>query len=61
LIEKGNNVKLADLVVEISERDERDMNRTSSPLKAAEDAQIIDTSEMTIDEVFQEIMRLYTL
>ncbi len=60
LIEKGNNVKLANLVGEIQERDERDMNRIASPLKAAKDAHIIDTSELTIAEVFQEVMQLYT-
>ncbi|MCW8932252.1 MAG: (d)CMP kinase [Gammaproteobacteria bacterium] len=59
LIEKGNNVKLADLVVEIQERDERDMNRSSSPLKAAKDAHIIDTSELTIEDVFNKVIRLY--
>ncbi len=59
LIEKGNNVKLSDLVVEIQERDERDMNRSASPLIAAQDATIIDTSELSIDEVFQKVKNLY--
>lgn len=59
LIEKGNNVKLADLIADIQERDERDINRIASPLKAAEDAFIIDTSDLSIDDVFQEVMRLY--
>ncbi|MCP3852426.1 MAG: (d)CMP kinase [Gammaproteobacteria bacterium] len=59
LIEKGINVKLFDLIAEIKERDERDMNRSASPLKAAEDAHIIDTSELTINEVFQEVLSLY--
>ncbi len=59
LIEKGNNVKLADLVVEIQERDERDINRSASPLVAAQDAKIIDTSTLSIDEVFQKVERLY--
>ncbi|WP_198265548.1 (d)CMP kinase [sulfur-oxidizing endosymbiont of Gigantopelta aegis] len=61
LIEKGNNVKLADLIREIQERDERDMNRSASPLVAAADAHIIDTSELTIDEVFQEVMSLFKM
>ncbi len=59
LIEKGNNVKLADLVVEIQERDERDINRSASPLVAAQDAKIIDTSTLSINEVFQKVERLY--
>jgi cytidylate kinase len=59
LIEKGNNVKLADLISEIQERDERDMNRSASPLVAADDAHIIDTSELTINEVFEKVMSLF--
>ncbi len=60
LMEKGNSVKIADLVVDIRERDERDMNRSASPLKAAHDAHIIDTSELTIDEVFNSVVQLYS-
>ncbi|MCU7817791.1 MAG: (d)CMP kinase [gamma proteobacterium symbiont of Lucinoma myriamae] len=59
LIEKGNSVKIADLVNEIRERDERDMNRSASPLKAAQDAYIIDTSELSINEVFEKVMQRY--
>ncbi len=61
LIEKGNNVNIESLRKEIQERDERDMNRSASPLKPAEDAHIIDTSDLSIDEVFQEVMRLYRI
>ena len=61
LIEKGNNVNIESLRKEIQERDERDMNRSASPLKPAEDAHIIDTSELSINEVFQEVMRLYRI
>lgn len=59
LIEKGNNVNIENLRVEIEERDRRDMNRTASPLKPAPDAHIIDTSVLTIDEVFEKVMCLY--
>jgi len=59
LIEKGNDVKIADLVTDIKERDERDMNRSALPLKPAQDAHIIDTSELSINEVFEKVMRLY--
>ena len=38
-------------------RDYQDMNRKSSPLRKAEDAIEIDTSNMTIDEVVKEIRR----
>jgi cytidylate kinase len=61
LIEKGINVNIESLRKEIQERDERDINRSASPLKPAEDAHIIDTSELSIDEVFQEVMRLYRI
>ena len=59
LIEKGNNVKIESLRVEIEDRDKRDMNRAVSPLKPAPDAHIIDTSDLTIDEVFEKVMGLY--
>ncbi|MCU7837129.1 MAG: (d)CMP kinase [gamma proteobacterium symbiont of Taylorina sp.] len=59
LIEKGITVKMPDLVAEIQQRDERDMNRLASPLKPAQDAQTIDTSELSIKEVFAKVMRLY--
>lgn len=43
---------------DIIERDERDMNREISPLKQAEDAIAVDSSDMTIDEVIQTIISL---
>ena len=61
LIEKGNSVTLKNLYEEIQQRDERDMNRSASPLIPADDAHIIDTSTMSIDEVFQEVMHLLSL
>jgi cytidylate kinase len=51
LIEKGIDANLAALVAELKERDERDTQRTASPLIAAADAQVIDTTAMSIDEV----------
>ncbi len=55
LKEKGLNVNIPALSREIAERDNRDASRTVAPLKPAEDAEIIDTSDMTIDEVIQQI------
>ena len=43
------------LFADIKERDERDMNREISPLKQAEDAVLVDSSDMTIDEVVNAI------
>ena len=56
LIEKGLSANLADLVSEIQERDDRDRNRSVAPLCAAEDAVIIDSSEMTIAEVVNIVL-----
>ncbi|HFC29883.1 MAG TPA: (d)CMP kinase, partial [Oceanospirillales bacterium] len=50
---KGVNVNIRDLEKEIAARDCRDSNRKVSPLVPADDAIIIDTSNLSIDEVFQ--------
>ncbi len=52
LKEKGLDVSLSALLAEIEARDARDRGRSSSPLRPAEDAVVIDTSELSIDEVF---------
>ncbi len=59
LKEKGITATIDSLVREINERDERDMNRSVAPLKPAEDAHVIDTSSMPIDEVIQHVLQLY--
>ncbi|MDF3012048.1 MAG: (d)CMP kinase [Cellvibrio sp.] len=56
LCAKGESVEMAELVRDIRERDERDSNRTISPLKPAEDAVIIDSTTMAIDEVFARML-----
>lgn len=43
-------------LTEINERDERDVSRTDSPLKIAEDAVVIDTSELDLSEVFDRML-----
>ena len=58
LLEKGEKTDLAAIEAQIRERDERDMNREVSPLRQAEDAVLVDTSDMTIDEVTQRIMEI---
>lgn len=57
-VEKGINCNLEDIKKDIIERDERDMNRKISPLKQAEDAILIDTSDMTIEDVASKIIEL---
>jgi len=56
LQDKGMSANLADLQAAIQSRDEQDMNRTVAPLVAADDAVVIDSTDMTIDEVFAELM-----
>ena len=49
----GLDVKISDILSNIQARDNRDMERAVAPLKPAEDAYIIDSSELNIDEVFK--------
>ena len=58
LTAKGEDCRLSEIEKEILERDNRDMNREESPLKQAEDAILLDTSDMTIDEVASTILAL---
>ena len=59
LEEKGVFCDLAQIQKDIEERDRRDMNREISPLKKAEDAVLVDSSDMTIDEVVKNILQIY--
>ena len=58
LKEKGVDCNLDEIASDIEERDYRDMNREISPLKQAEDAVLVDTSYMNIEEVVDTIMGL---
>ena len=58
LKEKGENVNLSRLFREIKKRDERDSSRAVSPLRPADDAHVIDSTEMTVNEVLDEIQKL---
>ncbi|MDH5766132.1 MAG: (d)CMP kinase [Gammaproteobacteria bacterium] len=58
LKEKGISVSLAALVADLKARDEQDSNRPISPLKPAADAVMIDTSDMSIDQVTQHVLDL---
>ena len=52
-----NDIKIEKklLIKELQKRDQRDMERSTAPLKVAEDAFILDTSELTIDEVMVKV------
>jgi cytidylate kinase len=56
LQDKGFDVNIDRLLAEIIERDDRDTNRAASPLKPAEDALVIDTSGIGINEVFDRVL-----
>lgn len=58
LLEKGVECNLEDISKEIEERDYRDMHRETSPLKQAEDAVFVDSSDMTMEEVVDAIIKL---
>ena len=57
LTDKGFHVEIAQLFREISERDERDLNRKISPLKPASDAVVLDTTDLQIEEVVSRVIR----
>lgn len=58
LTEKGVNCDLKKIQADIEERDHRDMHRETSPLKQAEDAVLVDTSDMTKEEVVEKIIAI---
>lgn len=58
LTEKGVSCDMDEIARDIEERDTRDMNREIAPLMQAEDAVLIDSSDMTIDEVVAAIHEL---
>jgi cytidylate kinase len=55
---KGIHVSLADLVADLTARDEQDANRSVSPLKPADDAIMLDTSDMSIEQVTAKVLEL---
>lgn len=56
LAQKGVDVDMAELVRDIKARDDRDTQRESSPLKPAEDAVVLDSTSLSIDEVLGAIL-----
>ena len=58
LIEKGENADLDEIIKDIAARDHQDMTREISPLVRAEDAVLVDSSDMTIDEVVDKVMEI---
>ncbi len=56
--EKGEDPVLEEIAREIEERDNRDMTREVSPLRIADDAVLVDSSAMTIEEVAEYILKI---
>jgi cytidylate kinase len=59
LIDKGNNANLAALSRDLEERDQRDAAREVAPLKPAADAVVLDSSDLTIDQVVGRVLQWY--
>ncbi len=59
LIQRGEEADEAVIEAQIIERDQRDMNREISPLRQAQDAVLVDSSEMNIEEVVEKILEIY--
>ena len=55
---KGEDCDLKEIEADIRQRDERDMNREFSPLRQAEDAVLLDSSDLTVEEVIERILAL---
>ena len=58
MVEKGQQVELAQLQEDIAARDKQDSERAISPLRQAEDALLLDTSDMSIAQVTDKILQL---
>jgi cytidylate kinase len=59
LIDKAFSANMQDLLKDLRERDARDSNRAIAPLKPAEGAYLLDTSDMTADQAVDQVLRWY--
>lgn len=59
LIDKGFSANITDLLKDLRERDARDSNRAVAPLKPAEGAYLLDTSDMTADQAVERVLHWY--
>ncbi len=56
LIEKGLSANLPDLLLDLQQRDERDSQRSVAPLRQEEDAKLLDTTELTIEQAVSQVL-----
>ena len=59
LIEKGEQPVMADVLADVNDRDYRDAHRAESPLRQAEDAVVVDNSQMTREEQMKVIIGIF--
>ena len=59
LLGRGVDANYDEIAADIAKRDEQDMNREVAPLRQAEDAVLVDSSNMNIDEVVEAIRKIY--
>ena len=57
-IKRGEQAELSEIAAKIESRDYRDMHRETSPLKQAEDAVLLDSSDLDIDGVVEEMKKI---
>lgn len=55
LVEKGESISYDEVLADIIKRDEQDMNRETAPLKRADDAILVDTSDLTLEESIDKV------
>lgn len=58
LVARGEDISLDEVLVQTRERDARDMGRTDSPMRPADDAILLDTSSLSIDAAVEEAFRI---
>jgi cytidylate kinase len=59
LIDKGISANIEDLLRDLEARDVRDRTRTAAPLRPAEDAKLLDTSDMTVDQAVAQVLEWF--
>lgn len=59
LIDKGISANIDNLLRDLEARDARDRSRTAAPLRPAEDARLLDTSDMTVEQAVAQVLQWY--
>jgi cytidylate kinase len=58
LLERGMPAHYEDVLLDLRARDERDTNRATAPLEQADDADVVDTSDLTVEQAVAEAIKL---